>query len=254
MKLTFVCRNNGALNNFDHFWRKVDLKNILWNCIIIQVTNPLVLGAGQWVAQARWRWLAGVRVACCHLPCLSRSTVTSVSTLTTSESFHLGSSPLPDSCCVEDWKGKTWGTTTASASPMTLVRTSLSRFFRSNQGSRWSREANPQTPSFKAAYVVAEGRAFILGGSGDDEVGFSKTLTKAFLFPSQVPLTNVYSYHSERKWWSEVSWCGNLHIILQMFKCANIVRSVTGATTNQRTRRCLCSCPCWQGLHHRWRS
>ena len=34
MMLTFVCRNNGALNNFDHFWRKVDPKNILWNCII----------------------------------------------------------------------------------------------------------------------------------------------------------------------------------------------------------------------------
>ena len=167
MMLTFVCRNSGALNNFDHFWRKVDLKNILWNCILIQATNPLFLGAGQWVAQARWRLLAVARVACCHqrssLPCLSRSTVTSVSTLTTSESFHLGSSHLPDSCCVEDWKGKTWGTTTASASPMTLVWTLLSRFFRSKPRIKMESRGQSTNSIFQSRLCSCGRKGFHLG-------------------------------------------------------------------------------------------
>ena len=62
----------------------------------------------------------------------------------------------------------------------------------------------PTTKSFKAAHAVVGGRAFVFGGLDDDKVKL-KTLSKNILVSSQVPLSNVFSFHSESKSWSKVA-------------------------------------------------
>ena len=76
----------------------------------------------------------------------------------------------------------------------------------------------PTTKSFKAAHAVVGRRAFIFGGL-DDKVKL-KTLSKILiLMSSQMPISNVFSFHSESKRWSKVV-VGVQYIHVQKRKCA----------------------------------
>ena len=75
----------------------------------------------------------------------------------------------------------------------------------------------PTKKSFKAAHAVVGGRAFIFGGL-DDKVKL-KTLSKiSILMSNQVPISNVFSFHSESKRWSKVA-VGAQYVHVQKHKC-----------------------------------